>query len=34
MVRMSISEMNNKLVELNNFFVEKSEEFTYKISLH
>ena len=34
MVRMNVSEMNNKLVELNTFFATKSEEFSYQISLH
>lgn len=34
MVRLSVAEMNTKLVDLNKFFVGKTEEFTYQISLH
>ena len=34
MVRLTVAEMNTKLVELNTFFVEKTDDFTFQISLH
>jgi hypothetical protein len=34
MVRISVAEMNSKLVELNTFFTKNTEQFTYQISKH